>query len=57
MSIRLEKIVQSIVFDLLNPRTLIAITIQPLKLDGSVHTIRVFNFILIIINLVHCDGH
>lgn len=37
MAQKLEKMIQSVVFDLLHPRTMISITIQPLSLDGSVN--------------------
>lgn len=33
---KLEKKIHSVIFDLLHPRTLLSITIQPLSLDGSV---------------------
>ena len=33
---KLEKTLYSVIFDLLYPRTLVSITIQPLCLDGSV---------------------
>ena len=36
MAQKLEKMLHSVIFDLLHPRSLVSITIQPLSLDGSV---------------------
>lgn len=37
---KLEKMIHSVIFDLLHPRTLLSITIQPLSLDGSVKEVE-----------------
>lgn len=44
MAQRLERIIEAVVFDILNPRSLICITIQPVLLDGSVFFIYLFIF-------------
>lgn len=36
MAQKLERILHSVIFDLLHPRTLLCVTIQPISLDGSV---------------------
>lgn len=46
MARRLERTIDAVVFGLLNPRSHIAITIQPLKLDGSVSWLCSFGTVL-----------
>lgn len=41
MAERIEKMLLQVIFEMLNPRTLVAITIQPLSLDGSFLTVAV----------------